>query len=168
MQQHQDFVRSHEISYSGYLKEVAECRAFCAPLVANLMKCQVLSVSRNVHGIVLFGLGSDSVDARYAQGTIANVTSRLAQDDESKVVLIGRASKVGDLKYNRRLAARRALAARDSLIEQGVPRDRIETMWFGWEPPQISSWVADEYGMRDLYNQEGPLRMNQSVMLVIY
>jgi len=28
--------------------------------------------------------------------------------------------------------------------------------------------VAYEYGMKDLFEREGPLRMNQSVMLVVY
>jgi len=82
--------------------------------------------------------------------------------------VIGRASRIGDLRYNRRLPGQRALAAKDLLVARGVPEERIRTQWFGWEPPQISTDVAYEYGMKDLFEREGPLRMNQSVMLVVY
>ncbi len=165
---HQDFVRSHGISYSGYLREISECRAFCAPVVASLVRCQVLAVSRSPHGIVLFDLGSDRVDPRYAEGVLANLATQLEKHPQGKIALVGRASRIGDLRYNRRLSARRALAVRDRLIELGVAPERVETMWFGWEPPQISSWVADEYGLRDLYQSEGELALNQSVIAVVY
>ena len=165
---HQDFVQSHGISYSEYLRHISECRAFCAPVVASLIQCQVLSVSRSPHGIVLFPLGSDRVDPRYEEGVLANLVSQLEKDPGGKVALVGRASRIGDLRTNRRLSARRALSVRDSLIELGVAPDRVETMWFGWEPPQISAWVADEYGLRDLYEREGELAVNQSVIAVVY
>jgi outer membrane protein OmpA-like peptidoglycan-associated protein len=165
---HQDFVTSHGISYSAYLREISECKAFCAPVVARLLECQVLSVARRPHGIVLFELDSDAVDARYEQGALANLAAQLDADPERRVALIGRASRIGELDYNRRLSAQRALAARDRLIALDVAPERVETMWFGWEPPQISAWIADEYGMRELYESEGELRMNQSVVGVVY
>ncbi len=168
IRRHQDFVHSHGISYSDYLREISECRAFCAPVVASLIQCQVLSVSRSPHGIVLFGLGSDRVDPRYREGVLANLATQLRKDPERKAALIGRASRIGDLRHNRRVSARRALAVRDGLIELGVEPERVETLWFGWEPPQISAWVADEYGLRDLYESEGELGINQSVMAVVY
>ncbi len=168
MQEHQDFIKSHEVSYSGYLKEIGECREFCGPLVAHLMKCQVLSVARSDHGIVLFSFDSDGVDPRYDEGVLERVTEELRGNGERNVVLIGRASKIGDLQYNRRLSARRTLAVRDELLERNVDTQRIQTMWFGWEPPQISAWVADEYGLAKLYESEGELQMNQSVMVVLY
>ena len=168
MREHQDFIKSHEVSYSGYLKEIGECREFCGPLVAHLMKCQVLSVARSSHGIVLFDFDSDAVEPRYGEGVIARVSGELDGNGERNVVLIGRASKIGDLKYNRRLSARRTLAVRDRLLELDVPEERIHTMWFGWEPPQIGAWVAKEYGLEDLYLAKGELLLNQSVMVVLY
>jgi outer membrane protein OmpA-like peptidoglycan-associated protein len=165
---HQDFVRSHGISYSDYLREISECRSFCAPVVARLMQCQVLSVARNPHGIVLFDLDSSSVDTRYRNGALSNVVTQLGKDPARRVALIGRASRLGDLRYNRRLSAQRALAVRDRLIDLGIEPARLETMWFGWEPPQLSAWVADQYGMRDLFESVGELRINQSVVAVVY
>ena len=168
MREHQDFAASHAISYADYLHEIASCRAFCAPLVAHLVRCQVLAVSHSPHGIVLFDLDSDQVDPRYENGLFDQAVETLQEDPRSRVLLAGRASKIGDLRYNRRLSARRALAVRDKLIERGAPADRVKTMWFGWEPPQISSWIASRYGLDSLYAREGGHRMNQSVMLVIY
>ena len=50
---------------------------------------------------------------------------------DDKVLLIGRASKIGDLRYNRRLSGQRALAVRDVLLAKGVAANRIETLWLG-------------------------------------
>ncbi len=49
-----------------------------------------------------------------------------------------------------------------------MPAGRIEAMWFGWEPPQISSLVAREYGVEGLFREQGFHRINQSVTAVIY
>ena len=38
LREHQEFVRSHRVSYAGFLQEVAECHSFCGPLVASLMR----------------------------------------------------------------------------------------------------------------------------------
>jgi len=168
MREHQEFASSHDISYADYLREISECRSFCAPLIASLMRCQVLAVSRSPHGVVLFGVDSTDVHPRYAEGIVARVAGMLREDASRRAVLVGRASRIGDLRYNRRLSARRALSVRDSLIERGAPADRIKTMWFGWEPPQISEWVAARYGIQELYERRGPQAVNQSVLLAIY
>ncbi len=99
---------------------------------------------------MLFDLDSSSVDTRYRDGALSNLVTQLGKDSTRKVALIGRASRLGDLRYNRRLPAQRALAVRDRLIDLGVEPVRLETMWFGWEPPHLGAWVADQYGMRDL------------------
>ncbi len=173
IQSHLDFIKNElngSMSYSQYLKAVAECRAFCAPLVVSLVRCHVLSVARRDHGIVLFGFDRFDVDPGYADpnGLIAAVAEALRQDSDRKVLLIGRASKIGNLRYNRRLSARRALSVQDELLALGVSENRVETMWFGWEPPQIDSFIATEYGIGHLLEQEGRQRMNQSVVMVLY
>ncbi|MFQ5664855.1 MAG: OmpA family protein [Candidatus Binatia bacterium] len=168
MKHHQDFIKNNKISYAKYLQEIAECRTFCGPLVANLIKCHVLSVARHTHGIVLFKLDSDAINPRYQAGAISVVARQLQEHSDSKVLLIGRASKIGELTYNRQLAARRTLAVRDSLLAKGISFERIKVMWFGWEPPQISSFVATEYGLEDLFHEAGLQEINQSVTMVLY
>ena len=116
----------------------------------------------------LFELDSDVVALRYDDGVLARVAERMRKRPAAKVALIGRASRIGDLRYNRRLSARRSLAVRDRLLALGVPADRIKTMWFGWEPPQIQAEIAAEYGFATLFAEQGEERMNQSVLAVLY
>lgn len=148
MQKHRDFIKENEISYAGYLTEIANCDSFCAPLVTHLISCHALSVARRTHGIVLFDLDSADLGPRTDLDIVGAVAEQLAEDPTQRVVLIGRASRLGDLSYNRRLAGRRALAVKDALELEGVRSDRIQTMWFGWEPPQISLWIAKSTGWR--------------------
>ncbi len=160
-----------KISYSQYLQRIADCQEFCAPLVANLVQCHVLSVARLEHGIVLFDFNSHQLNPTYLSsenGLLKAVAARLHADPDRKVFLIGRASKIGNLRYNRRLSGLRAFAIRDALIEEGVPSQRIETTWFGWEPPQVDNFIAHEYGVQRLFNQVGTQKMNQSVVVVLY
>lgn len=168
LRQHLETLKDGSIGHADYLREIAECKEFCAPLVAQLMQCHVLAVARLEHGIVLFDLGSDVVTPAYRSGLIDTVSKQLREHAERKVVLIGRASQIGDLRHNRALSARRALAAKDALLAAGIAAERIETMWFGWEPPQISDVIASEYGVSRLYDTVGRDKINQSVVVVIY
>ena len=170
MKEHQEFIRENEISYSEYLQEISECKEFCAPFIAKLVKCHVLSVARREHGIALFALNSDDVTSEYENGSITEIAQKLRENSAFRVLLVGRASYIGGLLYNRELSGRRAFAVRDKLIEKGINAARINTMWFGWEPPQISQWIVDEYGyfFPQLFNEKGERQMNQSVELVLY
>ncbi len=161
-------VMTKGISYADYLKHIVECKDFCRPLVAHLIHCHVASVANHEHGIVLFDYDSDQVRGYAARGVIADVVRRLSRDSERKVLLVGRASRTGQLRYNKLLSGRRALAVSDVLMEKGVHPKRIKAMWFGWEEPQIDDWIAGEYGLGDEFPQLGKRQMNQSVMMVIY
>lgn len=169
MRRHLEFIRAGGvISYADYFKSIAECRAFCGPLVAHLIQCHTLAVSKRTHGLVLFALDSDRVDPRYDAGILEQLEQQLKSDPARHVLLIGRASFVGDLLYNRRLSAKRALAVKDRLVAQGTRRDQVETLWLGWEPPQITPDIAQRYGLREQYQEEGSQRMNQSVVAVLH
>ncbi len=158
------------IDYATYLREVANCRAFCGPLVAQLMECHVLSVARHEHGIVLFPINRHQVDGRYLDdgGLISEVGQSLAARPDKRALLVGRASRIGDLRYNRRLAGLRTLEVKDQLMARGVAEDRIHALWFGWEPPQIDGDVAREYGFEELYQEQGDHAVNQSVVVVLF
>jgi len=169
MRRHREFVQAGGvISYTDYFKSIAECRAFCGPLVAHLIQCHTLAVSQRTHGVVLFPLDSDRVDPRYDKGVLKQIDQQLESNPERHVLLIGRASFVGDLLYNRRLSAKRALAVRDRLLVQGVRPEQVETLWLGWEPPQITPDIAQLYGLDALYRKEGAQHLNQSVVAVLH
>ncbi len=170
LRDHQDFVRNNEVSFTAYMQSIADCREFCAPLIASLMQCHIGAVARMPHGIVLFAFNSANVP-RTDRGTadlLDNTADVLARDPNLKAMLIGRASKIGNLEYNRRLAGMRALAVRDELMMRGVGEAQLHTIWFGWEPPQISNQVAREYGFSEMFNELGVQAMNQSVIIAIY
>lgn len=172
IQKHLDDIKNmgSKISYSQYLKTIADCRTFCAPLVANLVQCHVLAVSRHDHGIILFEINRYDLQPPFSgpDGLIERVAARLRGSADKHVLVIGRASQIGDLRYNRRLSGLRALAVKDGLVNAGVPAERIETTWFGWEPPQIDSPIAQLYGLQDLFGRVGALAINQSVVMVLY
>lgn len=168
MQMHQTFIKENGISYADYLKSVAECTKFCAPLIASLMHCHILSVGKYPRGIVVFEFDSHEIDPRYTDGMLEIMAERLHENKNLNVLLEGRASKIGGLRYNRRLAGQRALAVSDQFRLKGISRERIKTMWFGWEPPQIDETVARQYGIEGLYEQVGTQDINQSVMIVLY
>jgi len=168
MHMHHEFIRGQQVSYGRYLASLSECREFCAPLVASLMQCHVLSVARKPHGIVLFELASSRVEPPFRTGVIDEMASSWKEAPDSRILLVGRASPIGNLEYNRRLAAQRALAVRDELTGLGVPFERIRPMWFGWEPPQIDREIAGEYGFGTLYEENGHDTLNQSVVMVIF
>jgi len=159
-----------DISYSQYLRTIANCEEFCAPLVAHLLQCHTLSVARLDHGVVLFDFDRHRVDAGYLgeAGLLTRVAEMLRSDPGLKVFLVGRASKIGNLRYNRRLSAQRTLEVRDALTARGIGEERIETSWFGWEPPQLTAAMAREYGLGGLYERVGRASLNQSVMVILY
>ena len=168
MHMHHEFIQGQQVSYGEYLSQLANCTEFCAPLVASLMQCHVLSVARRPHGLVLFDLGSSRVEQHYRSSVVQEMAQKYLDGEDKRILLVGRASQIGDLAYNRRLAAQRALAVRDELTAAGVPFERIRPIWFGWEPPQIDSLVADEYGIAKIMEDYGRDGINQSVVMVIF
>lgn len=168
MHMHHEFIQGRQVSYGEYLSQLANCTEFCAPLVASLMQCHVLSVARRPHGVVLFDLASSRVEPDYRSSVIDEMAEAYLDGQDKRILLVGRASQIGDLAYNRRLAAQRALAVRDELTAAGVPFERIRPIWFGWEPPQIDSLVAEEYGIAGLMDEYGRDGINQSVVMVIF
>lgn len=168
MKEHQDFISEYSMSYAEYLKEISECKEFCGPLIASLELCHIDAVARSYHGIVLFALNSSVVSSEQS-ATIVALANQLRANPNHKIMLIGRASTIGgNLLYNRLLSGRRALAVKDELMTNGISESLISTMWFGWEPPQISDDIADEYKWGRFYREVGQKRMNQSVVMALY
>ena len=168
MFEHRDFITDNEVSHVEYLRSIAKCEKYCAPLIASMMQCHKLSVARHPHGVVMFDLGESTIKPQYRDGVIREIADQHKQGEGTNILLIGRASHIGDLRYNRRLSAQRALAVRDALIDTGVPMADIRPLWFGWEPPQIDAATAEEYGIASIYQQVGREKLNQSVVMVIF
>lgn len=160
-------IRDGEVDLTAYLRHIGECKAFCAPLVDKLIHCHEVAVASHDHEVVFFGLDRHEIDDTQ-RSTLAELARGLRRDPRLKILLIGRASRIGGVDYNRVLSGERALAVRDALRSDGIPEDRIETLWLGFEPPQISGDTARLYGIEDRYLELGDTGVNQSVMLVAY
>jgi peptidoglycan-associated lipoprotein len=83
---------------------------------------------------VFFLTDSSSLDAA-AQQTLIRQAEWLAQNPGVSVTIEGHADERGTRAYNLALGARRAQAARDFLLAQGVSAGRMTTVSFGKERP---------------------------------
>ncbi len=83
---------------------------------------------------VFFETDSSALDPT-AQATLARQAEWLAQNPGVAVTVEGHADERGTRAYNLALGARRAQAARDFLVAQGVPAGRLNTVSFGKERP---------------------------------
>jgi len=80
-----------------------------------------------------------------AQATLVRQAQWLQRYPNYPVTVEGHADERGTREYNLALSARRAAAARDFLISQGVPANRVRTIAYGKERPvavcdDISCW----------------------------
>ena len=69
------------------------------------------------------------------QGNIQAVANALKSDMNAKLRIEGNCDERGTEEYNRSLGERRALAAREELVKQGVDAQRIATQSFGKDKP---------------------------------
>ena len=75
-------------------------------------------------------------DARQALTRDADLLKRIFQSDPSFTVVIeGHCDERGSAEYNLGLGDRRATAAKDFLVQLGVPADRLRTISYGKERP---------------------------------
>jgi len=78
-------------------------------------------------------------DARDALTRDATLLKQIfAQDPNFTVVLEGHCDERGSAEYNLALGDRRASAAKELLVQLGVPGDRLKTISYGKERPQCT------------------------------
>jgi peptidoglycan-associated lipoprotein len=83
---------------------------------------------------VFFALDSHEL-AGDARQVLASQAQWLASHPEVRVLIAGNCDERGTREYNFALGARRASAARDFLVAQGVSSARIQTVSYGKERP---------------------------------
>jgi len=83
-------------------------------------------------------------DARDALTKDAGLLKQIfAQDPNFSVVVEGHCDERGSAEYNLALGDRRSSAAKDMLVQLGVPGDRIRTISYGKERPQCTEATED-------------------------
>ena len=108
----------------------------------------------NVGDRIFFDTDSSSVRAD-AQGILSRQAQWLNKYGQYAVVVEGHADERGTREYNLALGARRAAAARDYLISQGVASNRLKTISYGKERPvavcdDISCWSQNRRAVTTL------------------
>ncbi|HSJ07195.1 MAG TPA: OmpA family protein [Longimicrobiales bacterium] len=83
---------------------------------------------------LLFDFDSDVVRGA-ARSNLTNFANSLRQYPETEVLIVGHTDNVGSATYNQGLSERRAAAARNFLVSQGVQANRVRTMGMGLTEP---------------------------------
>jgi outer membrane protein OmpA-like peptidoglycan-associated protein len=83
---------------------------------------------------LLYDFNSDAVKPA-AQTNLRELARNLSSYGDMNVMVVGHTDAKGDDTYNQRLSERRASAAADYLVAQGVPRTRITTAGRGEGEP---------------------------------
>lgn len=87
---------------------------------------------------LLFDFDSSVVKGA-AQSNLTNLANSLRNYPDTEVLIVGHTDSQGSDSYNQGLSERRAAAARNFLITQGVPADRIRTEGLGEMEPVASN-----------------------------
>src|ERR1019366_2439427 len=85
-------------------------------------------------------------DARQALTTNAELLKRIFAKDPTLVVIVeGHCDERASAEYNLGLGDRRATAAKEFLVQLGIPGDRLKTISYGKEKPQCTEASEDCY-----------------------
>ena len=97
-------------------------------------------VTAEFHEEVFFATNASRLGSEGQQAMRATA-AWLAENPGVTIVIEGHTNTPGDPRYNMRLSQRRAEAARDFLVRQGVDSSRIEVEWFGEERPAYGDGI---------------------------
>ncbi len=173
-----DHQRAHVANLTGtsddlteeILAHVENCPHFCLPFLGHLVQCHVEAVAQKRRLIVFFPVDADQVPRTY-EPSLASFARRTLREGQS-VILFGSASNLGGTSpaYDENLSLRRAVSVKDSLVDAGLPLDRIRVKWLAWQEPRLSGRrLAERWGVAsELRRMENVEFMNQNVVVVAY
>jgi peptidoglycan-associated lipoprotein len=85
-------------------------------------------------------------DARQALTVDADLLKRIFLRDSNLAILVeGHSDERGSAEYNIALSDRRATAAKEFLVQLGIPAERLKTISYGKERPQCTDATEDCY-----------------------
>lgn len=159
---------------------ITECSLkVCPVILGSMITAHIDHVSRLPHDILLFDFDRYALrpeGERLLEELAAEVVN--GRYHGKRVVLVGRASRIGDKMYNRELSKKRADAVKEKLIRLGIAPNDITIIWLGWEPPQLTREILGKYKLAQVllntkkYGVHASLvdshAINQSTMVIIY
>jgi outer membrane protein OmpA-like peptidoglycan-associated protein len=87
---------------------------------------------------LLFDFDSSVVKGA-ARSNLTDLANSLRKDPDTEVLIVGHTDAQGSDSYNQGLSERRAAAAKNFLVSQGVPTDRVRTEGLGESEPVASN-----------------------------
>ncbi len=116
-------------------------------------------LKQNVGNMVYFGYDQYNLTPE-AQATLARQAAWLQEYPETRIRIAGNCDERGTREYNLALGARRANAAKNFLVSQGVDPARITTISFGKERPidpnsNEAAWSKNRNAMTTLMSSVG-------------
>lgn len=165
-----------EFTRESWLGHVFECDKCCGPLLAHLMDMHVSQAVGQPHVVVLFDFDTFNIKQNYKE-KLDNMINNYFEKGIDKILLIGRASQIGERYYNIILSGKRAGEVKDYFIANfGIDESRIRFLYFGYDPPQLTPQYASAYGVTEeelsyidsVFSTSNMSKMNQSVVVVVY
>lgn len=110
----------------------------------------------NITDRIFFATDSSVVDSE-GQAALDRQAAWLKSNESVNVTLEGHADERGTREYNIALGERRATAAKNYLVGQGIPASRINTISYGKERPAVtgndeSSWSQNRRAVTVIAN----------------
>ena len=142
-------------------EHLVSCQRFCAQLLNRIFVANMTEVAKLPHEVVFFDLDRDQVVSRYQK-----VLKEFARKNNNQTLyLMGRASFIGGKGYNKELSGRRVRQVEKILRSCGLSEHQIKASWLGYDAPQLTTEIANSYGI-DPKEYKGDLfSLNQSVVL---
>ena len=110
-------------------------------VTVNIKGCTTWDVKERISFVnFFFGFDKDTLPDEGKQA-LANVASKINANDDYSVTVIGDTSPEGSLRYNAKLAGRRAQAVVNLLLSYGVPRKKIDVHFFTDDIPIVHDFM---------------------------
>jgi hypothetical protein len=164
-----------DYSKEAWLHHVFECKVCCAPLLKDVMEIHTSHVAEQPHEVLLFNFDTYTLTERH-QRQLSELMHHF-DPKQDQILLVGRASRIGDRSYNIILSGKRAGTITDYLMEMfSLEESQMRYLYFGYDPPQLTLAHIDYYGINkeDIASLDPHVqtsvenKINQSVVVVIY
>ncbi len=117
-----------------------------APTVQPTLNGQEMLVREGQDAYFDYDKNDIRADASQALTSDADLLKRVFAREPALIVIIeGHSDERGSAEYNLGLGDRRATAAKEFLVQLGVPVDRLKTLSYGKERPQCTEATEDCY-----------------------
>jgi len=121
---------------------------------AQVTPGSIADFKQNVGDRVYFDTDMSSI-REDGRGTLAKQAEWLKKYTNYPVLVEGKCDERGTREYNLALGERRANAVRQYLVAQGIPADRVKTISYGKERPEVvgsdeGAWARNRVGITAL------------------